>query len=700
MENISERSLRRLEKLLFRAASYGEPTTVAKMKKMLDASGCAKKLASKINAEDTDLTPLILASQNGHIDVVKYLIEKCKVDVNQRLRIFYGEHQAGNILEIVTGTALHAAVVSGNVKVVDFLSKQGKADINSLACVSTGSMHYDVNYAWYLRNESLTPLQLAVSFLCGRVQEEIVCCLLHHGADRTIHKKLGEDCWEHTSNVETTKLLIYNGIGLKSTNRSLINVLHKWARSTDDRACEVIDYAIANGADLNQMDCNGLTPMLLAATGEDSNSDVLQLICTQSYQPVSRLDKIAGFELMGATCIQKGEKEKGLHFWETAMNLRFNIAHGPPIPKIPIAMNGSFRTAFQGISEVQHLEEMENIRLLEHNELIKQAHLVYIRTLGMNNIETIRMLYAYASSKWNMEKQSFLNYSTFIIENCDSTEVDVWSVRKNLIFLSIATLFTFNDSEIPRGKLTTFANYAMPILRKLVSFLQQISDDNDNKKHKKFILDAIVHLTYIMANFVILSPEEVAEFECCLNQAIHLEKRTWEYICISNCPRDTLPQFEHATHVRSYDLLLLACTASRFCGEFSNGQNSVKNFNLTRPVSDKVISLLLKLGANPKSAAFAGDTGLHILARNHQTLASPSVKALLEAGADMLTTNRRGETMLDIMSSLPPFPSLQSLCARTIRSYNFDPLIANTPYSKLLPTEIGEPFKAPQYGWN
>lgn len=164
----------------------------------------------------------------------------------------------------------------------------------------------------------------------------------------------------------------------------------------------MIDYAIAKGADLNQIDRNGLTPLLLVAIRADSNPDIFQLIRSQIYQPISRLDKIIGFELMGATRFNNGEQKQGLCFWKIAMTLRFSVPNEPPIPKPHVALTDSFRALFQDAAEMCNLEEMKNLRLLEHSMLVKQAHQVYIHILGMNNTETIRILYTYAFSIWDM----------------------------------------------------------------------------------------------------------------------------------------------------------------------------------------------------------------------------------------------------------------------------------------------------------
>lgn len=196
------------------------------------------------------------------------------------------------------------------------------------------------------------------------------------------------------------------------------------------------------------------------------------------------------------------------------MYLRFNVANEPAMPKPPLAiMSDSFRAA----------EEMEDLQLLEHDVLKKQAHMTYIRILSMDNIVTVSALDSYAISKWYTEKQNFLNYSTFIIESCDLTKIDIWRTWNDFVSLSIATLFSSN-SEMPADQPTTFAN-AMPILRKLVNYLQEASDDSKDE-NRKFIFNAIVNLTFLMVESRVLAPENASELEFFKIKAIRLEKRT------------------------------------------------------------------------------------------------------------------------------------------------------------------------------
>ena len=132
-------------------------------------------------------TPLIIASIKGHLDVVRFLVEKVKVGVNQPGIIYIGIDQD---IRPITGTALHAAVFAGHHHVVSYLAEVGKASVNGRT--SDGS----------------TALHLAATYLTGEIQQKIVRCLLVHGADSIIVDREGKECWERAPDADFYMQLI------------------------------------------------------------------------------------------------------------------------------------------------------------------------------------------------------------------------------------------------------------------------------------------------------------------------------------------------------------------------------------------------------------------------------------------------------------------------------------------------------------
>ena len=125
-------------------------------------------------ANERGETPLIIASVNGHIHVVRFLVETAKVDLNEYGTIWSADGQP------IIGTALHAAVVAGNIRVLSYLLEVGQSIVDSKT-----------------RNGS-TPLHLAAIYLAGEIQRKIVHRLLFYGADFAIRDSAGNQCWQLT----------------------------------------------------------------------------------------------------------------------------------------------------------------------------------------------------------------------------------------------------------------------------------------------------------------------------------------------------------------------------------------------------------------------------------------------------------------------------------------------------------------------
>ena len=159
-------------------------------------SKCLKKYSSTSDklsrwrglANKSGETPLIIASVNGHINVVRFLVETAKVDLNE-----YGTIWSAGSRPII-GTALHAAVILGNLRVLNYLSEVG--------------LQVDQSFVNRKTRDGSTPLHLAAVHLAGKVQRNIVHRLLFHGADFTINDSTGKQCWQPSFGLGFTMLLV------------------------------------------------------------------------------------------------------------------------------------------------------------------------------------------------------------------------------------------------------------------------------------------------------------------------------------------------------------------------------------------------------------------------------------------------------------------------------------------------------------
>ena len=459
--------------------------------------------STTINMEELK-TSLVLASKSGNLSKVRYLVEEAQVDVEQR-----GEFLMNNVLYFINGTALHAAVINGRTQVVSYLVDGCKVNIDA----KTTSIVKGNPYGY----DGSTALHFAVSHLRGDVQKEIVTCLLNHGADWAIVNDRGKQCWEMTRNVELTKLLIQYGVGFDSSrNAKSLNIAHVWAGMLNDGSAEVIALAIDKGIDIYQPDNQGSTPLMIAAVGEDGkpNKDVFETIL--KLVVIGESERIAAFELMGATLISD-YKLDGYQYLDKAMELQWYI-YGP-IPKPQLS--DDIQAAFDVTFEVHITEELERIGL-DFDLLKVKAHLIRLRILGLKHSETMRCLASDALDIRYEEPQKFFNYLHLILKGIESTEQRSWlqDYCRKLFDFSIFALKQNKDSTPPAT--VSLFNNAMPILRKLVSLL---NDNHPYLFSIDFILDAIVNLTHILLHSEPLTSQESTDLKNYLSQAVCLRKR-------------------------------------------------------------------------------------------------------------------------------------------------------------------------------
>ena len=279
-------------------------------------------------------TPLSLACEGGNLEVVKYLIEEKDVNINQ--------------VDIHENIPLLYACKKGRLDVVKYLVKRG-ANVNHqnnigetpllLAC-EDGNLDVvkylieekDVNIN-QVDNYGNNPL----SYACKRGRLDVVKYLVDNGVDVN---KAGSTGWTPLfaacvgGHLEVVKYLIENGAN--------INQSDKWGKTPLFVACEkgnkaTVKYLIEHGADVNQSDNTGQTPLSVAKTEEIKNLLRVQIplvmACANENKAtvkyliehganVNQSDK-DGWTPLHMACLRRGSKAS-----EAAAIVELLIEHG------------------------------------------------------------------------------------------------------------------------------------------------------------------------------------------------------------------------------------------------------------------------------------------------------------------------------------------------------------------------------------
>ena len=220
------------------------------------------------DTEASGASALVIAAHSGHGPLGIYLLEQ-GADPNAA--------EAGY-------TALHAAVLRGQVELVEVLLDRG-ADLNAVIEHGTAGRRFSADYSIRRQLVGTEALWLAAKY--GEV--EILRMLTERGADpfvvhsnmTTLQVAMGnsgsglenrrdrigneppDQADEEQRTLELARILIDLGVDVNATSRRGDTALHDAVRK---RFGSVIEVLVASGADINGANQRGQTPLVLAET--------------------------------------------------------------------------------------------------------------------------------------------------------------------------------------------------------------------------------------------------------------------------------------------------------------------------------------------------------------------------------------------------------------------------------------------------
>jgi len=305
-----------------------------------------------VSATTNGATPLVLSCRNGHREVVEYLVERCRADVEQAGSVtFDGETIEG-------APPLWCAAAAGHTDIVKLLVERG-ANVNSTTKTNS------------------TPLRAA----CFDGHYEIVQFLVERGADIEVANRHGHTCLMiacYKGHYKIAKFLISIKADVNRKSVKGNTALHDCAESG---SLDIMKLLLANCAKID-VDAYGMTPLLAASV--TGHMHIVEYLIA-NHELVSRQERIDALELLGATFVDKKRDMLGSYkLWKRAMEERYDDGGRLVCPKSVLA---SPIAAYENTVEVQSLEQLEDI-ISDPDEMRMQALLVRERILGPAHPDT------------------------------------------------------------------------------------------------------------------------------------------------------------------------------------------------------------------------------------------------------------------------------------------------------------------------
>lgn len=336
---------------IFHAAKDGMAITLFALLADLSSRTADQLLSQLIEEEDGQRsTPLIIAARNGHDKVVKLLISRFHIDLEQEGIVNFDGYK------VEGATALWCAAGAGHLKVVKTLIKSGA-------------------FVDHPTKTNSTPLRAA----CFDGRLDIVRYLAEHGANVHIANKYNNTCLmvaAFRGHGDVVNYLLEKGADPNVKAQCGATVLHFAAECGQ---LSIVKELLAYGAEFSLNEA-GMSPLLVAA--DRTREDVVDFLAVQDFVGIE--DRIDAFELLGASFANDKDNYSPASAYihmKRGMELRYKNRSspilkrlGPPIP------------AYENWVEAQTMEEMM-ARAADVNSIHMESLAIRERILGPDNPE-------------------------------------------------------------------------------------------------------------------------------------------------------------------------------------------------------------------------------------------------------------------------------------------------------------------------
>lgn len=544
-------------------------------------------------------TPLIMACRNGHKEIVEYLVNECKADVEETGAVMFDQ-------ETVEGAPpLWCASAAGHLPIVEFLVAHG-------ACVNAKT-----------RTNS-TPLRAA----CFDGHYGVVKYLVEQGADFEVSNRHGHTCLMiacYKGHYKIVKYLLSLNADMNRKSSKGNTALHDCAEAG---SIEILKLLLSHGARM-ETDSYGMTPLLAAAVV--GHQHIVEFLISSNI--VSRKEKIDALELLGATYVdRKKDMVTSVELWKRAMELRY-VEGEPPIakPHSPVTI-----AAYEHAREVYNLETLQDI-VADPDAIKNQALLIRERILGPAHPDTIYFLRyrgaMYADAGKFSRCIALWNYALDMLQ----------SMLEPLHQLTLQTFYSF--SELFEYMLTLSSRQSISP-DELITILEKcLHEARSARKYHitdEQLLARLITLTLHIAALLLSHWTDSSPPHCSCEhvlspgQRARLYQTLFHFVKINLRGRDGKSALHYSCH-------------SLYTAPGDHMSRALKPHQPPLLPHPDLTRLLLSVGADPNDTDAQGNTPLHMIAENYEPRHLCILHLLLRHNSHYDSLNHAQKSFTDIL---------------------------------------------------
>ncbi|CAJ0930094.1 unnamed protein product, partial [Mesorhabditis belari] len=647
--------------LVYFAAEHGNLKKLEYFCEGIDSAALKEVLKTSLE----DKSALVVAAREGHLDVVKFLVNLGADVLACGTVEFDGE-------TIFGAPPIWAAAAAGFLDVVRYLVEEAGADLNQTTRTNS------------------TPLRGA----CYDGHLEIVKYLVEHGADIECANRHGHTplmIAAYRQKQEVVEYLLAKGANPREASRKGNTALHDAVEANNVSICEVLLEA---GAILAE-DEYGVCPLMSAAML--GFTEVVELLLNQ---PISLRKKRDVLKIMGATFVdRRNDYQGGIEYWFRALSLDLGEENAEEVEAAELRSKDVPK--IYGSCELETLDDFNNfVDERDPHTIRMQALVMRERILGGSHPEVHYYLKYRGAlysdigmngrcfSLWMHALELQQKYNSPLHQQTMQTFLSFQETFAMILTEPIVDNFPNPPLLVTREQVETVFDKAAHELQKLVDwgsrplFEECNGEDHEHNidEEKENLILLLLRLLYL-SSLAELSPRDLQN----IIEHQPYDKTLTSLVDLAR-PRVDLKRFLSLSREVNLRPLHVACGNSEpipnIIGSFPNMY---------------VVESLVRAGAPLDEMDEQGQTPLHCLLASdeHSIVTAPFVRYLLKEGAPIHARNANDETCLELIVKktsriskigIASHSTLFGAAANAIRR-------AKMPYEALIPTHLLEMMK-------